>query len=173
MDEPLNDNGRMQAREASRVVSEIRPEFVIYSTLQRARETAMIAAGDLEDVEFLSEPDIRERGCGNAEGLTTDEILDRFGIRMEMSSSEVDRIPGAEPLDAFRDRIMAAMGRLYEEYRNRRVLLVSHGGVMRTFYNQSYSGLPEGIVFRNCSIISLARAGDLWRIVDKHNTAQI
>lgn len=173
MDEPLNDTGRMQAKNISGIVADIRPSFIITSNLRRAKETARLAANDLDDAEFIVEPDIRERGCGVAEGLTSQEILNRYGIRMDMSSSEVDRIPGAEPFEKFQNRIVSAMEDLYGRFDGKRVLLVSHGGVIRTFYSHSISKVPTGLVFRNCSLISLRRDNGFWEVVDKYNTGTI
>lgn len=173
MDEPLNDVGRSQAESVSSIIGEINPEIVITSNLKRAVETARIASGRLDDVEFVVEKDLRERSCGEAEGLTTPQILDRYGIRMEMINSDVDRIPGAEPYSEFLSRITGAMDRLRIEYEGRKALIVSHGGVMRTFYNTCIGPVPSGVVFRNCSILSLRKENGTWEIIDKLNTEQI
>lgn len=173
MDEPLNDAGRSQAESASSIVSEINPDIVITSNLRRAKETARLAASRLNGIEFVEETGLRERSCGEAEGLTTTEILEKYGIRMEMISTDVDRIPGAEPYDEFLQRIMASLERIRTEYSGKKVLIVSHGGVMRTFYNHSVGTVPSGIVFRNCSLISIRKENGSWEIVDKHNTEQI
>ena len=173
MDEPLNDAGRSQAESISSFVREINPQIIVTSNLRRAKETAMIAAGKLNGVEFVVEKDLRERSCGEAEGLTTSQILDKYGIRMEMMSTEVDRIPGAEPYNDFLERILSAMDRVRLEFAGRKALIVSHGGVMRTFYNHSIGPVPSGMVFRNCSIISVRKENGSWEIVDKLNTEQI
>lgn len=172
-DIPLNDNGRRQALEAALLVREIDPEFVITSNLSRAIETGDLAATYSKKAKFVVDPNLRERGCGAVEGLTTTEIQEKFNIHMEMTSTQLDNIPGAEPYNAFIDRIMTAMQKIYTEYSGRRVLVVSHGGVLRALYDENIGNLPGGMVFRNCAILSLHMENNRWSILDKYNTAQI
>ena len=173
MDEPLNDSGRSQAREAASFVKALRPEVIVSSDLSRAKETAQIVASYLEDVEMKVEPGIRERACGNAEGLTADEIMKKFGFRMEMTSSSLDSVPGAESYEHFAQRVTETFNRLYEEYGTSKVLAVCHGGVMRTFYNEQINTVPLGMVFHNCSIITTVKENGRWNIVDRYKTDNI
>lgn len=169
----LNAAGRKQAEEAALIIRDINPEFVITSNLSRAIETGEIAAKYVEKARFIINPELRERACGEVEGMTTSEIREKFGMNMSMTSSEVDRIPGAEPYVNFAGRVMSAMQKIYSEYSGRTVLLVSHGGVLRSFYETTMGQLPQGIVFNNCAILSLRRDGNKWALVDKHNTMHI
>ncbi|CAN7202412.1 alpha-ribazole phosphatase family protein [Pseudomonas sp. BF-RE-24] len=50
--------------------------------------------------------------------------------------------PGGEPVLAFSSRVLAAVERLHSAYAGQRVLLVSHGGVMRLLLAQA-RGLPR------------------------------
>ena len=173
MDEPLNNNGRNQALEAAAVVKILKPDIIISSDLKRAKETAQIVSSFLEGVEIEIEPGIRERGCGKAEGLTAEEILQAFGFRMEMTSSHLDSVPGAEPYTRFAERVVNSFNHLYDKYVGARILAGCHGGVMRTFYNEQIRPIPSGIVFRNCSIISTEKSNGAWSIVDRYNTENI
>ena len=173
MDEPLNDNGRAQAREAAEFVNTIKPEIIVSSDLKRARETAAIVASKLGDVEMRIEPGIRERTCGKAEGLTAEEILNNYGFKMEMTSTSLDNVPGAELYSHFAERVVNTFNSLYEKYGSTKILAVCHGGVMRTFYNEQIEPVPMGVVFHNCSIIATTKDRDKWSIVDKYNTSQI
>lgn len=172
-DIPLNETGREQARKASIIVSEFKPDFVITSTLSRAIETGEIAARNVANARFIVDPEIRERECGEVEGLTTAEIQERYHLSMTMTSRQLDAIPGAEPLDRFVARIKDAMDRIYDEYSGKKVLVVSHGGVIRAFYQQNLGLLPSGMVFGNCAILSLQKLNRKWSLVDKYNTFKI
>lgn len=172
-DIPLNATGRKQAEEAAIIVKHINPEFVITSNLSRAIETGEIAAKYAGEARFIIEPELRERGCGEVEGMTTSEIAEKFGIRMNMTSRELDNIPGAEPYKAFEERVLSTIQKIYTEYAGRKVLLVSHGGVLRTFHETTLGNLPSGIAFGNCAILSLRFDSGRWTLVDKHNTMQI
>lgn len=172
-DIPLNENGREQAREVARIVREINPEYVITSNLSRAIETGELAAHLVKDARFIIDPDLRERNCGEAEGLTTEEISKRYGISMTMTSRELDNVPGAEPYEDFARRVISTLEKIYNRYGETKILLVSHGGVIRTFYEETTAKLPNGIVFNNCSILSLVMHNNSWVIRDKYNTHQI
>ncbi|RON06616.1 histidine phosphatase family protein [Pseudomonas brassicacearum] len=50
--------------------------------------------------------------------------------------------PGGEPVIAFSERVLAAVERLNQAYAGERVLLISHGGVMRLLLAQA-RGLPR------------------------------
>lgn len=172
-DVPLNENGRAQAKEAIPVINSIRPEYVITSSLTRAKETAKIACSSLENVEYIVEDRFMERSCGIAEGLTTAEIRERFGLTMELVRSAIDIIPGVEPYSAFHNRVMEAMEYYSNELAGRKVLIVSHGGVIRTFYDHNIAPISSVHVFRNCSIISVAKNSHSWELIDSYNTEQI
>ena len=173
MDEPLNQNGREQAKEAAAFIQALKPDIIVSSDLQRARETAHIVASYLDGIEMKVEPGIRERACGKAEGLTADEILRNYGFRMEMTSRSLDEVPGAEPYGHFAGRVVATFNRLYDQYGDTRVLAVCHGGVMRTFYNEQINPIPSGMVFRNCSVITTLKDNGKWSIINRYNTENI
>ena len=50
--------------------------------------------------------------------------------------------PGGEPVTQFSARVLAAVERLHQTYAGERVLLISHGGVMRLLLAQA-RGLPR------------------------------
>lgn len=173
-DIPLNEMGREQAREASSIIDEIRPEVVVTSNLSRAIETGEIASQHSRNARFIIDPDLRERNCGTLEGLTSSEIKEKFGVFMNMTSRDIDGLPGVEPYQAFTERIHSALQKTYSKYEGKRVLVVSHGGVLRSFYETSIGGyLPNGMVFNNCAILSLRLMNGKWSILDKYNTLQI
>lgn len=169
-DVPLNENGREQAREIIPIINSIKPEIVITSDLDRARETASIACSSLDKVEYIVERRFRERSCGLAEGLATTEVRKRFGLTGILDGTEIDRIPGAEPYAEFRERVMEVMESYSAELSGRKALIVSHGGVMRTFYYHAIDPMYDAHVFRNCSIISLAKTSHSWELIDTYNT---
>jgi len=50
--------------------------------------------------------------------------------------------PAGEPVAAFAQRVLSAIGRLHQQYAGKRVLLVTHGGVMRLLLARA-RGLPR------------------------------
>jgi 2,3-bisphosphoglycerate-dependent phosphoglycerate mutase len=117
-DTSLNERGREQARELAARLADIAFAAVYSSDLRRARETAEIVV-DGRDLPLLIEPGLREIDVGSWQGLTGAEIGDR------------ERADG-ETLDAFRDRVLAALESIGRRHEGADVLVVAHGGCVRT-----------------------------------------
>jgi 2,3-bisphosphoglycerate-dependent phosphoglycerate mutase len=121
-DTPLNERGRTQARELAARLADIPFAAVYSSDLRRARETAEIVV-DGRDLGVLIEPGLREIDVGSWQGLTNAEIGDR------------ERTDG-ETLEAFRDRVLAAIASIGRRHDGADVLVVAHGGCVRTLQRQ-------------------------------------
>jgi len=76
-DPPLDDVGRVQAYEVASLIAALRPELIISSDLRRATQTAGPIA-QLAGLEVVIEERLRERSLGHWEGLTRDEVEQRF-----------------------------------------------------------------------------------------------
>lgn len=132
-DPPLDADGREQAAlVAARLAADdaLRPARVVTSTLSRARETAQAIA--TSSGATLREDDrLMEIGQGEWEGRTHDELAATDGERYAAwRRHSAHQPPGAEPMDAVRTRVMAAIsdllgGHLWP------ACIVSHGGALR------------------------------------------
>ena len=79
-------------------------------------------------------------------------------------SDSIDGLPRVETLPAFLERINRTVDSIYRKYEGRRILVVTHGGFMRGFY-QSNIGAADGVVrFRNCSILGVTRENGRWAV---------
>jgi len=129
-DDPLSEKGWAQMRNA---VGDHCPwQAVISSSLSRcadfSRELAKRHRLPLEiDARLI------ELGFGAWEGRTPDELIATDPeILIRFRHDPVAHAPqGAEPLTAFRDRIIAAWGSLLEHHGGKHVLVVAHAGVIR------------------------------------------
>lgn len=173
---PLNATGHRQAALLAQAVAAWRPrvEALVSSDLRRAAQTAepvAITCG----LDVLYDPAWRERGLGEMEGRT---FADREIWRA--ASGEHDT-PGAEPADAFRLRVHAALLALPTRFpRNKVVAVVTHGGCARAILTMLSDGrLPlsanhdpvEIAEIANCSILHLVwdraapeEATGTWRV---------
>ena len=168
IDEPLNLAGVNQSLDMSWTIRSIKPDIVISSDLRRAIETATIALGNGHTI-ILNE-NLRERRCGEIEGLNSSQIEEKFGFRMDsILSSELDKVPGAEKLVDFEQRISGAIEDIISEYPDKRLLVVTHGGVIRMFYSKFVGQLPNRPVFKNCSILGLRAEAGRWTVNENHN----
>jgi len=125
-DIPLNNTGRGQAAATGALLSRREWDGVYASPLSRAFETAEIIATRLGLPSPHIVPEIAERNYGDAEGLTGDEIDALF--------AGAD-IPGRETRDEVGARALPAIIALAEKHPGESIVLVSHGGVIRTILN--------------------------------------
>ena len=72
-DEPLNENGREQARQTKELLSNISFDLIICSPLLRAKETAQIINSD-RNIKIDFDDRIIERDFGELEGLQTKDF---------------------------------------------------------------------------------------------------
>lgn len=122
-DIPLNDVGRGQARDAVAALAPYRWDAVVSSPLSRAAETADLIAEGLGLTVARRVPELTERSFGPAEGLQAGPELEAL------------RVPGgfrgAESEDDAAARGLGALEELAEEFRGRRLLVVTHGTLLR------------------------------------------
>ncbi|RDV10280.1 histidine phosphatase family protein [Arthrobacter sp. RT-1] len=122
-DIPLNDVGRGQARDAVAVLAPYEWDAIVSSPLSRAAETADLIAEGLGLEVVRRVPELTERSFGPAEGMQAGPELDAL------------RVPGgfqgAESEDEAAERGLGALEALAEEFRGQRLLVVTHGTLLR------------------------------------------
>lgn len=123
-DIPLNDTGREQARATGALLASRRWTALVASPLSRASETARLIGAELGLGEPELESRIAERDYGQAEGLTGPEIDAMFPDGAE--------VPGREPREAVAERAVAALHDLAARHPGEAVIVVAHGGVIRS-----------------------------------------
>ena len=129
VDIPLDTVGHWQARNAAFALSaECRPTRIISSDLQRARATAQYLA-ELVDLPVEFDARLRERGFGQWEGLSRDEIVERWPEEhAAWTRGEEPTRAGAETRAAVASRVVAALGEhLGQLNRGEMLVVVSHG----------------------------------------------
>ncbi len=142
-DPPLNETGRAQARILSVQLAATPFDAVYSSDLQRARETAEIVAAP-HGLPVIVDRGLREIDVGSWSGLTRAEIADRFpdGGR-----------PDGETHEQLAARVRAAVTRIARAHPGGRVLLVGHGGTIRSIHDV-VSELPYHPV-PNCHVLEV------------------
>jgi len=76
-DPPLDEVGRVQAYEVAAMIAALEPQLLVSSDATRALQTAERVA-TATGLPLHSEPRLRERGLGHWEGLTRDEVAERY-----------------------------------------------------------------------------------------------
>ena len=126
-DVPLNRTGRAQARAAGRLLAGREWIAIVASSLSRARDTASIIAAELGLPEPTTLDALMERNYGSAEGLSYSEIDARFPGDTP--------VPGRETREEVVERVLPALLHLAERHRDQSVIVVTHGGVIRSLLN--------------------------------------
>ncbi len=141
LDDALTATGWQQMREA--VQGRGPWDGVLSSPLQRCARFAQELAERLQ-LPLSLEPDLQELHFGAWEGQSAAAL-------METDADDLGRFwadpyaftpPGGEPVELFSLRVLGAIERLYQACAGQRVLLVSHGGVMRLLLARA-RGLPR------------------------------
>lgn len=153
----LNERGREQARRAGLHLKQWTWDAVAASPLRRAAETARIIAGIL-GVELLPPMEaFIERDFGALSGRTVGE---RRGVFRD------GEVPGLEPFDEVRARVMAGLEALRRGHPGRRLIVVAHGGVINAALSAISNGaIGSGVTRLENGSLTLLHAGPAgWEI---------
>lgn len=131
LDDPLTEEG---FRQMERAVAEGGPwDAIVTSPLSRCAVFAQSLARRL-DIPLEVDERLREIHFGDWEGRSYAEVMATAPLALSRFMSDPQRHPppGGESVEAFRARILAALWeRLKPSNLGRRLLFVTHGGVIR------------------------------------------
>ncbi len=165
-DVPLNALGRRQAAQAARYLATLRPSAVFSSDLSRASVTAD-ALAQLTGLPVQLDKDLRERSGGVWEGLTADEIEERYPEERRTWTPT-----GGESAEAVTERASAALQRIADGLPGGSLaVVVSHGAALSLSIARLLRVPSEPRVlgsFGNCHWSVLSRRGTGWRLLE-HN----
>ncbi|AWY40566.1 histidine phosphatase family protein [Pseudomonas putida] len=141
LDDALTEKGWQQMRAA---VMEQGPwDRLVSSPLQRCARFAEELAGQYGlPLEF--DRNLQELHFGDWEGQSAAALMetDAEALGLFWADPYAFTPPEGEPVADFSVRVLAAVARLQSAYAGERVLLISHGGVMRLLLAQA-RGLPR------------------------------
>ncbi len=127
-DTPLNQKGREEVALLAESLQGQGWEFIITSNLQRAQESGEILGAALR-IPVFSYRELHERKFGPLEGMRFDEINARYPEGTGRLS-----LPGMETRAEIERRALQAMRCLAELFRDRQIIIVTHGGFLRAFF---------------------------------------
>ncbi|MCI5779168.1 MAG: histidine phosphatase family protein [Lentisphaeria bacterium] len=134
---PLNANGLAQADAAAEYLRDASFDVIFSSDLSRAAETARrIRELGHADVPFITTRDLREMDCGELENKTWLELRDKHPDKMAIfyRDTAAGSFPGGESRDGFQSRVSQFLEMALKQHRGKRILLVSHGGVLQRVF---------------------------------------
>ncbi|WP_017527577.1 alpha-ribazole phosphatase family protein [Pseudomonas fluorescens] len=141
LDDALTARGWEQMRAA---VAQRGPwDRLVSSPLQRCARFADELGARL-NLPVSLENDLQELHFGAWEGQSAVALMntDAEGLGLFWADPYSFTPPDGEPVGEFSERVLGAVSRLYQAYAGKRVLLISHGGVMRLLLARA-RGLPR------------------------------
>ena len=130
VDDPLSKTGWQQMWDA--IGDQPDWQHIASSPLLRCLDFAQQLARKLK-IGYSTDDRLKEIGFGTWEGLSPDEILDRDADALQHFYHDPirNRPEGAEPLEAFSERVWEAYIELSKKHVNEKVLIIGHAGVVR------------------------------------------
>jgi alpha-ribazole phosphatase len=141
LDDALTEKGWAQMRAA--VVEGGPWDRIVSSPLQRCARFAA-ELGEQLNLSVHLDKDLQELHFGAWEGQSAAALMetDAEALGLFWADPYSFTPPQGEPVSEFSSRVLAAVARLHNTYAGDRVLLISHGGVMRLLLAQA-RGLPR------------------------------
>lgn len=127
----LNDEGRKQVKRLALALKEERVDAIYASPLSRAWETAQEVAR-YHDEEVKADDAFKEMDAGELDGLTYEDMRDRYGelIKQWLSEPASVIMPGGESLANVQERAWLAVEKIREKHPDDVVMVVSHNFVI-------------------------------------------
>jgi broad specificity phosphatase PhoE len=153
-DIPLNQSGVEQVEQAAARIGQW--DVLLTSPLSRARHSAEILSKAIGTQAVVSER-LLERSFGIGEGMTYEQWHQRY--------SKLDSIPGAESELSVLSRSQKLLDETVEAFEGKRVLMVTHGALIRFVLNLVTENQlpPKGERLMNASLHTF-RHSDSWSV---------
>lgn len=131
-DVPLDEVGKDQVRRAAQTLIGMKPHHIISSDLERARHTAQ-ALADIAGLTVSVDQDLRETFAGSWQGLTRNEIIERYPADFAAWGGDSNIRPGGgETRLEVADRMTRAIEKgLADIPAGGTLVVASHGGALR------------------------------------------
>ena len=131
-DAPLSELGERQAADAAAHLVGFGFTRVAASDLGRAQRTAAILAATLDlEEEVVVDPRFKERDVGPFSGRLTEDLIHEYPDAFDPVTRRALHVPDSEPDDVVLARVTEALVALVARFPDDRLLVVSHGGVIR------------------------------------------
>lgn len=154
LDVPLNAAGCRQAELAAEELRNETFDEVWLSDLKRAAETAEYILRFHPGLPVRFSPELREWKLGILQGKSYEELKRAMPEMTEMLRNEaIDlEIPGGESRSGFQKRIETVFRRIAAGSEGKRLLVVTHGGVLARLYRFIRGSLPAPGIVGNASV---------------------
>jgi len=164
----LTDLGRAQARALADRLSGEQFDGLYSSDLGRALETARLIA-DRVGLDVVTVPRLRERNLGILQGISLRQFeQERPQEYARFRSGDPDYvIPSGESARQRHERCVACATELAGRHAGRRILIVTHGGILDSFFRHALElplTVPRRFSLFNASFNSFTVTDGQWRL---------
>lgn len=166
-DNPLDEEGLQQAALLARKISGQSWDRIYASDLIRARQTAEIIAAELGIAEIKFDSRLREMDAGLIEGTTEEERRMKWG--KDWKALDL----GLEQPDAGMERGAACIAEIACKHPGERILIVSHGILLRNSLRKLVPELNVQPLLGNTAMTMLTFEGDVWTCELFNSTAHL
>lgn len=137
-DVDLSPKGLRQCEAVAAHLQEVKLAGIYSSDLTRTRRGAEIVARG-RDVAVTLVPEFREINFGIWEGLSFQEIMDRYPEELQQRFTDLAnyRIPGGESLADLQTRVLPQLTALCQRHAGEAFLVVAHAGINRVILSQA------------------------------------
>ena len=147
----LNAKGIEQAKETMVKLKEENIDLIICSPLKRAKQTAEIINSE-KNIPIIFDERISERDFGEMEGMSKDD----FDFQAFWNYEKNVNYEKAENIRVFFNRIFLFLDEIKKKYKDKNILLVTHGGVSIAI-NCYFNGVPQNgaclpLCIKNCEV---------------------
>lgn len=168
----LSAEGEEQARLLGERFKKIKIDEIYASPLKRAVATAMPIA-KVQGIDVITKESFKEINFGEWEGMTAPEISAKYGKDFDdfIVAPEKGVFPGDISFDKVTDRIKAGFEEVLEGKKDKNIVIVSHGGIIRLmikyllnfdceWYNKTW------IDNTSISLVEIRKHGTLMRVLN-------
>ena len=169
LDSPLSELGEKQAQAIAKRLGQISFAALYSSDLGRAVQTAEYIS-DASEIVMVTDVELRERNMGIFQGYTFPEMKEKFPTEWNEYHSDNKFeyvIPKGESQRQRLERSVKVMNRLSGLHPTETIVVVSHGGILRGFFEFVLSLAPGGegrFVRRNATFNSFLNNDGEWVI---------
>jgi 2,3-bisphosphoglycerate-dependent phosphoglycerate mutase len=154
-DPPLNAQGYEQSRALAQALEATPPQAVYSSDLARARATAELVAARF-GLEVALDARLREVDVGEWSGLTSAEVTVRYPAGMDRHKQGKTGWELGESYPAMSQRVLEALHAIAQAHRCETVVVVTHGGPMRSIWVAAGAPVLPRRRFENCEVEGFA-----------------
>ncbi|RYG71799.1 histidine phosphatase family protein [Lentibacillus lipolyticus] len=157
-DVPLDEQGLREAEQAAARLATENWDVIYASDLTRAKQTAEAVARAMGEVELHLDKRLRERYCGQIEGMTEEERIATWGP--DWRSLDL----GVETKESMIERGISFFEEVAAKHEGENILMVSHGAFLKQLLIYYIPEIDSQISLANTSVSCIVSGENGWQL---------